>query len=56
MGQSGNVSRRNDIGDILHENALGMGQFIGSKVLAPIFVSEQDGRSKSLQLTEATKR
>jgi hypothetical protein len=52
MGQSGNVTRRNDIGDILHENALGMGQFIGSKVLAPIFKDEQDGRFDKLAFGE----
>lgn len=52
MGQSGNVSRRNDIGDILHENALGAMQFIGSKVMPPIFVSEQDGRYDKLDFSE----
>jgi len=52
MGQSGNVSRRNDIGDILHENMLGAGQFIGMKVMPPIFVDEQDGRFDKLDFSE----
>jgi len=52
MGQSGNETRRNDIGDILHENALGMGQFIGTKVMAPLFVEEQDGRFDKLAFAE----
>jgi hypothetical protein len=52
MGQSGNVSRRNDIGDILHENMLGMGQFIGGKVMPALYVDEQDGRYDKLSFTE----
>jgi hypothetical protein len=52
MGQSGNVSRRNDIGDILHENMLGMGQFIGGKAMPALFVDEQDGRFDKLAFSE----
>ena len=52
MGQPGSSSRRDDIGDILHENALGMGQFIGSKVMPAIPVDKQDGRFDKLAFGE----
>jgi hypothetical protein len=52
MGQEGNVSRRNDISDILHENALGAKQFIGMKVMPAIFTDERDGRFDKLAFSE----
>jgi hypothetical protein len=52
MGQEGNVSRQNDIADILHENALGAKQFIGQKAMPVIFVDEQDGRFDKLAFSE----
>jgi hypothetical protein len=52
MGQAGNVSRRNDIADILHENALGAKQFIGQKAMPVIFTDEQDGRFDKLAFSE----
>lgn len=52
MGQSGSATRQNDIGDILHENMLGAGQFIGGKVMLPMSVDEQNGRFDKLAFSE----
>ncbi len=52
MGQAGSAQRRNDIGDILHENMLGAGQFIAKEVFPPLMVDEQDGRFDKLAFGE----
>jgi len=52
MAQAGATSRRNDIEDVLVENAFGEGIFIGDKVMPPIASSEQDGRFDKLAFSE----
>lgn len=50
--QAGAVSRRNDLEDILTENALGARQFVGAKILPALNVDEQDGRFDKLAFSE----
>lgn len=52
MGQAGAATRRNDIEDILHENALGAKQFIGKFVFPSISVDEQNGQFDKLAFSE----
>ncbi|HUS38921.1 MAG TPA: hypothetical protein VMX74_05700 [Pirellulales bacterium] len=50
--QAGATSRRNDIEDVLIENALGQGMFVGDKVFPPIASGEQDARFDKLAFAQ----